>query len=87
MIYPLVLKMGDWIYVIVWGMTLGVVYMRSHNVALVGLVGLLVFAAFVGTSTYTSSSTSAVFSWGFILLAVGVGVTLFYLLWTRLRNP
>lgn len=87
MIYPLVLEMGNWAYVLLWGMVLGVVYMRNHNVALVGLVGLVVFAAFIGTTTYTGSSTSQVFYWGFILLAVGIGATLFYLIWTRLRAP
>ena len=84
---PFTLLIGDWIYILVWGMVLGVLYIRTGNPMLTGLIGVLVFSGFLGTSSYLGSSTSEAFYWGFVILSAAVGMVVFYLLWTRSRQP
>lgn len=87
MIYPFELEMGaPFFHMLVWGMVLGVIQIKGQNPMLTGLVGLLIFAALSTTAAYTSTETSQLWYWGIVLLAVGIGAVVFYLLWFKLRT-
>jgi hypothetical protein len=87
MIYPFTLLIGDWIYIIVWGGILAFTYVKTESAMMTALVGVLVFSAFLGTSSYIGSSTGQVFYYGLMLVSVAIGATAFYLIWTKSRNP
>jgi hypothetical protein len=78
---------GEWIYMLVWGAMVGTIYVFSKNGMLAGVVGLMISSIFISSATFQYSSLSQAWYMGYILLAVSGGLTLFYLIWTKARNP
>lgn len=85
--YSYNLLIGDWIYPLVWGSIVGVIYIVSKNGALAGIVGLVISTVFISGSTFQYSSLSQAWYFGYILLALSGGMILFYLIWSKSRNP
>jgi hypothetical protein len=85
---PWILTVGDWIYIIVWGLIVGIIYMRAENPLSAGIVGLLLAA------TFTSATFATEFQlWqnairlGLILFSVALAFMLFTILKSKLNNP
>lgn len=88
MIQPYVYLVGDLIYPIVWGgIVLGPLYIMTRNPMLVGVIGVVIFSAFLGTSTLAGSSASQFFFWGLVIMASAIGMTAFYVIWVKSRSP
>lgn len=70
---PLEATLGDLTLVAIWGILLGILWIRTQNLMLVGIIGILV-----------AGSISAVYEpakgIGLLLMGVAVGVTLFQLI-------
>jgi|TARA_B110000438_G_C15559304_1_gene540415 hypothetical protein len=70
---PITATLGDLTLVALWGILLGVLWIRTQNLMLVGMVGILV-----------SSSLTVVYEpargIGLLLMGVAIGVTLFQLI-------
>lgn len=66
---------------------IGTVFIVSKNPMLAGIVGLIISSFFITGSTFQNTSTSQAFYIGYVLLAISGGGTLFYLIWTKARNP
>lgn len=78
---------GDWIFPLVWGSIVGTIYVVSKNPMLAGISGLMISTVFISGSTFQYSSLSQAWYFGYILLAVSGGVMLFYMIWSKARNP
>ena len=70
---PFEATLGDLTMVVIWGILIGVLWLRTSNLMLVSIVGILV-----------SSSLTAVYEpargIGLILVGISVGITLFQLI-------
>lgn len=86
-LYPYRILIGDYVYVLFWGTLIGIVYIRTQSSMIASFVGLVIASMFVGTDTYISSQTSQVFSVGYLLVAVSIGLTMFFIVRHRAHNP
>lgn len=70
-------------------MVLGLLYIRTTNAPMVGLVGayVLTMVITIDPTIYTNTATGQLFYWGIVLSAVGMASALFYLLRVRVHNP
>lgn len=88
MIYPYEVLIGDIVYPLIWGgIVLGPLYIMTRNPMLVGVIGVVIFSMFLGTSTLAGSSASQFFFWGMVILASAIGMTAFYVIWVKSRSP
>lgn len=85
LIQPFTLLMGDWFYVVVWGLIGGIIYNRSGNVMLVGILGIIIGTSLIGNNIITSSSNSIPIL--IIMTGAGAGLVLYQLWRNRLNNP
>lgn len=69
---PFQATLGDLTLVAIWGILLGILWIRTENLMLVGIIGILV-----------SSSLTAIYEpargIGLLLMGVAIGITLFQL--------
>jgi hypothetical protein len=68
-------SLGDLAPVAIWGILIGIIWQRSHNMMLVGIIGIAINASMI---LYNPAIRTAWF-----LLAIAVGVTLFQLVTLR----
>lgn len=85
--YAYEVLMGDWIYPLVWGAFVGTIYIFGKNGMLAGITGVIIASFFISGNVWQNSATSQAFYWGYVLLAISAGGTLFYMVWYRTRNP
>ena len=71
MIEPFNAIFGVWFFPIIWGIILGVLWLRTQNTMLVGIVGLII-------STTISAFYEPVRGMGVLLFLVAAGVTLYH---------
>lgn len=71
---------GVWFFPIVWGVILGILWIRTQNTMLVGIVGVMV-AGMIGTIYEPALSA------GILLFVVAMGITLYGLIQYKLENP
>lgn len=84
-IQPFILQMGDWFYVVAWALVGGIIYNRSGNVMLVGIIGIIIGTSLLSNNILTSSSNSIMLL--VVMVGVGAGLVLFQLWRSRLNNP
>lgn len=77
---------GDWIFVLVWGLVVGVISIRVSPMY-GSFIGLFIAAMFLGTNVYNSSITNGPFYYGYILVAISFGASMYFLIRGRLQNP
>jgi len=70
-------------------MVLGLLYIRTTNAPMVGMIGayVLTMVITIDPTIYTNTATGVLFYWGIILAAVGMASTLYYLLRVRIHAP
>ena len=77
---------GDWIFILVWGLVVGVISIRVSPMY-GSFIGLFIAAMFVGTNVYNSGITNGGFYYGYILVAISFGASMYFLIKGRLQNP
>ena len=87
--YPYFALIGDWIIPLVWGIVLGLLYIRTTNAPMVGIVGAYVLTLIVQVdpTIFTNTATGQLFYWGVVLTAVGFASSLYYLIRVRIHSP
>lgn len=80
MIEPFNAIFGVWFFPIVWGLFLAIIWLRTQNTMLVGIVGLLV-------STMISSFYEPAREIGVILFLVAMGMILFQVIRQKVEQP
>jgi len=78
---PFEVVFGDFTYVIIWGIIMGVLWLRVQNTMMVGIVGIALAALF----TQGFSQEAQIIGYG--LLAVAIGVALYQLITVRVHYP
>lgn len=80
---PFLLLMGDWTYVVFWGIIGGIIYNRSQNLMLVGFIGILVGTSLISQNVLSQSFNSI----PMVILMIGAGVGfVLYSLWKNRLN-
>jgi hypothetical protein len=76
---PFLEAFGDFTYVVVWGIIMGVLWLRVQNTMMVGLVGILLASVF----TFGFDHDTQVIGYG--LLVAAIGIALYQMITTRLH--
>lgn len=85
--YPFRLFFGDFFFILVWGIILSVIYLRTHNAMLTSLVGIIIGSFFAGSTAIQGSTIGQSFNIGYILVAVSIGIAMFSLIRSKANNP
>lgn len=86
---PFQIHIGDFIFLIVWGGAIGLLYIKTENAQLTSVLGVMVLAGFAlySPTVITNSNTGNFVWWGIAIAAVAFGCTLYYLLRVRVSQP
>lgn len=76
MLLPFESVFGPFVYVIFWGLILGILWIRTQSPMLVGLVGLAISG---GLLSLDSPALEKAIYIGFALLGISAGIILFYM--------
>jgi hypothetical protein len=83
---PYELQFGEgWAYLVVWGLVIGVIWLRTKNFVMTALVGVYVGGFLSAGPAITEASRG--FQIAVLLAGVAVAVALYYLYKHRLSNP
>lgn len=85
MLQPWVDNFGPLTYVLIWGIILGIIWLRTHHTMLVGSVGVLIAGFF--TIDNLNALNPQILLVGFALLGLSVSVLLYQLVFVRLFYP
>lgn len=82
------LTVGDLIYLVVWGVIVGIIYMRSEQPINAGIAGLIIAATFT-TSSFASAHALVArpIELGLILFACAFAFMFFTLMRSKINNP
>lgn len=81
MIEPYKVSIGDLALVVIWGIIMGILWLRVSNTMMVGVIGVALAAVF----TQGFGEESEVIGWS--LLALAIGVALYQILVVRTHFP
>jgi len=81
MLEPFTAVFGAYFYIIIWGLLMGILWLRVSNTMVVGIVGL-VLAILIQTQFTTETQVV-----GYVLLALAVAVLLYQIFTTRVHYP
>jgi hypothetical protein len=81
MVEPFKVAFGGFAFVVIWGIIMGVLWLRVQNTMMVGVVGVLLATVFLAGF---SNETKII---GFGLLAVAIAVALYQILTVRVHYP
>ena len=79
LLMPLQWNLGELTPVAIWGFFVGIIWLRTHSVQLVGIVGLVVNSMMI--SFYEPARTV-----GYVLLALSIGIVIYQLVTNRLHH-
>ena len=79
MLMPLQWNLGDFTPVVLWGILIGIIWLRTHSVQLVGVVGIALNSLLV---TFYAPAREV----GLLLLALSVGIVVYQLITNRLHH-
>ena len=79
LLMPLQWNLGELTPVALWGFFIGIIWLRTHSVQLVGIVGLVVNSMIIGF--YEPARTV-----GYVLLALSIGIVIYQLVTNRLHH-
>lgn len=74
---PLESQLSGFALVIFWGGILGVIWLKTENIMILGIVGIMVSATITGLSSTAQGI-------GMLLLAISIGILLFQLIRQRI---
>lgn len=80
MLSPIDAILGDFTIMVVWGIILGVVWLKTNNTMLVGIIGVLIASMVVGLYPQAMAI-------GALLFAVAIGIVLYQLIQSKIRYP
>lgn len=76
LIQPLTMSMGDWIFIAVWGMIIGFIWIRTGNALYAGFIGIIISSSLTAGSTVLTSLAPAM-QMAMIMLACSFGLVLY----------
>lgn len=76
---PLNAIMGDLTLVVIWGIVLGIIWLRTENLMLVSIVGLVISATAAGLYEPAQGM-------GLLLVGVSIGITIFQLVRHKIQT-
>jgi len=85
MMQPWIDDFGPFTYPMIWGIILGIIWLRTHNTLLVGSVGIVI-AGFLTIASLNSINPN-IWLVGASLLGLSIGVVLYQLLFSRTLYP
>jgi prepilin signal peptidase PulO-like enzyme (type II secretory pathway) len=81
MVEPFKVAFGGFAFVVIWGIIMGVLWLRVQNTMMVGVVGVLL------ASVFTAGFSPETKIIGYGLLAVAIAVALYQILTVRVHYP
>lgn len=86
---PYTTAIGDFAIPIIWGVALGLIYVKTENAMLVAVLGFGVMAGLYqySPSLFQTSADSSIFFWAISMVSVAIGCTMFYLFKHRIQSP
>lgn len=85
LLLPLQQTFGDWMYIIIWGIIIGPLYMRSGHPLMVAVIGVFLMIGLLSTTTIATTLSDAVF-YGFLLVIPAFGLV-GYSVYKRANQP
>lgn len=85
LIQPFLIMFGDWFYLIVWGLIIGIIHLRSNNPMLTGFVGIIVVTSLMGENLLNQSDDAIPIL--ITLAGASIGFIAYALVRTKLNNP
>jgi len=79
--------LGDFVFPLVWGLVVGLIYVKSEHSGLTSIVGLFILTGLVSTNSYLNSSSNQLYFWAVAIAATAFGCSLYYLFKIRVHNP
>ena len=79
MLMPLQWNLGDFTPAVLWGIIIGIIWLRTHSVQLVGVVGIALNSLLV---TFYAPAREV----GLLLLGLSVGIVVYQLITNRLHH-
>jgi hypothetical protein len=94
MILPYATVFGAYIFVLIWALIIGILWLRLGNAMIVGMIGLAIAALFMspldtdgdGNSDFTAFDGDAQLI-GYVLLGIAITVVIYQILAVRTRYP
>jgi len=85
MLQPWVDVFGPITYVLIWGIILGILWLRTHNTLMVASVGIVIAGFFTIQGLNTINPQILIV--GLTLVGVSIGVVIYQLVFSRLAYP
>lgn len=79
--------LGDFTFPLVWGLVVGLLYIKTGNSQLTTIVGIFLLTGLSTTDSYLNSDTNQLYYWAIVITAVAFGCSTFYLLKVRVVQP
>ena len=86
-VYPFMYLLGDSALPLVWGLVIGLLYVKTQNSQLTIIVGLFLLTGLATTNSYINTSSNQYYYWGVIIAATAFACSTFYLLKVRVVSP
>lgn len=86
-VYPYEVILGDFTFPLVWGLVIGLLYIKTQNSQLTIIIGIFLLTGLASSQSYISSDSGQLYYWGIVIAAVAFGCTTFYLLKVKVVNP
>ena len=82
------LGIGPVIYVMFWALALFMIQLISHFPMLTGMVGVIISLVLIAEDDLfnTDATAARFFYYGYILVGISIGITLFYLIKTKIHT-
>lgn len=86
MIIPYQTTLGGYTFVVIWGLIIGLLWLRMGNTMAVGIIGLVLAVLFNDPTTSTGWQDN-VFKTGWIMLIAAIGIVVYQLFTSRVHYP
>lgn len=74
-------------FVIFWGLIISILWLRTHNPMITGLIGVAMSGAFIATGEQIVPEMDKAISIGGILLLLSMGISLYQIITSRIYAP
>jgi hypothetical protein len=87
MILPFEAIFAGMSFVIFWGLILSILWLRTHNPLMVGMIGTVMSAAFMAGGGAVTPEMDKAMTVGGVLLMLSLGIALYQIISSRLYAP
>ena len=86
LLQPFIIIFGVFTYPIIYGIFIGIIWLKTKDVMLTGIVGILMAGGGIGAGVLASWNDEII-TMGVILLAVAIGVVIYQNFISKLQSP